>query len=199
MISRRERGALERVCSPHSPLAAQFDHGTFQNARNRTTHTVTLKIISVLALILALAVVARFVALGIASGKPPTLGLQDGHLKPCPRKPNCVSSLARGKTHSIAPLSVAGPGTAAIELARNAIESMTGGRVVAVDDGYLRAAFRSRLFRFVDDLELLWDDQAEQFDIRAASRVGTSDLGVNRKRVEELRRRLSSTSAVPVD
>lgn len=67
-----------------------------------------------------------------------------------------------------------------------AIASM-GGRIVASDSNYLRAEFSSRLFRFVDDLELLWNPVEGHFDLRSASRVGTSDLGANRRRVEMLR------------
>jgi len=74
--------------------------------------------------------------------------------------------------------------------AREAIEGMPGARIVTVDGPYLHAEFTSPLFRFVDDLELLWNGERQVLDVRSASRVGNSDLGVNRKRVEVLRRRL---------
>jgi len=63
--------------------------------------------------------------------------------------------------------------------------------VVTVDGPYLHAEFTSRLLHFVDDLELLYDPEAQSFEVRSASRVGTSDLGVNRRRVETLRQRLA--------
>ncbi len=59
-------------------------------------------------------------------------------------------------------------------------------RVVSASDDYLHAEERSRLFRFVDDLELLAAPDGELI-VRSASRVGRSDLGVNRRRVERLR------------
>lgn len=58
---------------------------------------------------------------------------------------------------------------------------------VVEEDTYWRVEFRSRLFRFVDDVEFLFDPQARRIHIRSASRVGHSDLGVNRKRVEKIR------------
>ena len=63
-----------------------------------------------------------------------------------------------------------------------------GGTVQTDTGSYLHATFVSRIFRFVDDLELRAD--GETIHVRSASRVGYSDLGVNRKRVEALRAKL---------
>ncbi len=60
---------------------------------------------------------------------------------------------------------------------------------------YLRAEFRSRVFRFVDDVEFLVDEHSRVIHVRSASRVGYSDLGVNRKRIESLRAAYSAASA----
>jgi uncharacterized protein (DUF1499 family) len=76
--------------------------------------------------------------------------------------------------------------------AREAIASTSGSRVVEIEGEYLRAEFTSRLFGFVDDLELLWNPAQEIFDVRSASRVGHGDLGANRRRVEALRERIES-------
>ena len=62
-------------------------------------------------------------------------------------------------------------------------------RVVEQQERYLRAEFTSLVFRFVDDVEFLIGER--QIDVRSASRIGHSDFGVNRKRIEHLRRRLS--------
>jgi len=74
---------------------------------------------------------------------------------------------------------------------KRAIEAM-GGRILEEQPGYLHAIFVSRLFRFVDDLELRLDEGAGVIQVRSASRVGHSDFGVNRKRVERLRERFRS-------
>jgi uncharacterized protein (DUF1499 family) len=134
----------------------------------------------------------RLVMLSWNSRPPTTLGTGAGRLAPCPQSPNCVSSRATDDAHLIEPLVVDGGQEAAVEIARHVIASMPRSRVVTVDGGYIHAEFKSRLFRFVDDLELLYDDQIPGFDVRSASRVGHSDLGVNRRRVESLRSRLAS-------
>ena len=66
-----------------------------------------------------------------------------------------------------------------------AIEA-TGGTITSRSDDYLSATYMSRLFKFVDDVEVRQDGAFCQ--IRSSSRVGYSDRGVNRKRVETIRR-----------
>jgi len=66
-----------------------------------------------------------------------------------------------------------------------------GGRIEEVDDSFLHATFRSSLFRFVDDVSCRLDDENNRIHIRSASRVGYSDFGVNRKRVEQLRKQFT--------
>ena len=77
---------------------------------------------------------------------------------------------------------------------RRILESMSRVRVTVATDTYLHAEFTSLLFRFVDDLELLVDDEAGVVHVRSATRIGASDLGANRRRVENLRRRLGEPS-----
>ncbi len=62
-----------------------------------------------------------------------------------------------------------------------------GGKIEEEHDGYLWATFASRLFRFVDDVEFRMVSIDGIIHVRSASRVGYSDLGVNRRRVERLR------------
>ena len=52
---------------------------------------------------------------------------------------------------------------------------------------YLHAEFKSAVFRFVDDVEFFADEGAGVIQVRSAARVGNSDLGVNRKRLETIR------------
>ena len=67
------------------------------------------------------------------------------------------------------------------------IESMRRTKIVTMTDDYLHVEFRSLVFRFVDDVEFYFDDRGKTIHLRSASRVGHSDLGVNRKRVERIR------------
>jgi uncharacterized protein (DUF1499 family) len=147
---------------------------------------MVLKVLGGAFVVFSLFVLLRLALLSVSSRTVPELGLQDGRLSPCPRKPNCVSTAAKGRAHRIAPLSTSADQDAAMAQAVEAITSM-GGCIVASDSNYLRAEFSTRLFRFVDDLELLWNPVEGHFDLRSASRVGNSDLGANRRRVERLR------------
>jgi uncharacterized protein (DUF1499 family) len=69
------------------------------------------------------------------------------------------------------------------------INSMKRSEIVTAEVNYIHATFKSVLFGFVDDVEFSFDDQKKIINVRSASRTGYSDLGVNRKRVEEIRRR----------
>ena len=65
-----------------------------------------------------------------------------------------------------------------------------GGKVDIADESYIAATFSSKVFGFVDDVELRADAEAGVIHVRSASRVGRSDLGANRRRVESIRQRL---------
>jgi len=136
--------------------------------------------------VVAVVFIGLFALRGWQSQTPPDLGLVDGHLRACPDKPNCVNSEAPAgdSGHAIAPLSATD-----WQAVRQAVES-AGGKVVNVDDAYLHATFTSALFRFVDDVELRRDVADGLVHIRSASRVGHSDFGVNRKRVDAIRESL---------
>jgi uncharacterized protein (DUF1499 family) len=125
------------------------------------------------------------------AGKRPTdLGYESGRLAPCKRTPNCVSSQADPKDaqHYIAPIALKGNAAGdAIAAVKKAVESMPRTTVVKVEPGYLYAEFKSRLMGFVDDVEFLQDPAKGVVHVRSASRLGRSDLGVNRDRVERLR------------
>ncbi len=148
---------------------------------------IAVKVIAVLALLL----VGRFAYMSMMTKPPGNLGASTGRLAPCPERPNCVSSLAEDKSHQIAPLAMPGAAEEALQRVTETIEAMPRARIVTSGDGYLHAEFTSRLFRFVDDLELLYDDSVHGFQVRSASRTGYSDLGANRKRVEALRAAVS--------
>lgn len=125
-----------------------------------------------------------------ASGSADGPGLREGRLRPCPPKPNCVCSEMTDETHLVPAVAVAAEDWPRIqEIARRAVEEL-GGRVERADENYLWATFRSRIFRFVDDLELRFDGAEKVLHLRSAARLGYSDFGVNRKRVAALRKRM---------
>lgn len=111
-------------------------------------------------------------------------------LAPCPERPNCVSSLAAADAaHRVEPLPLVGQPEEALARLRRILEELPRSTILESDAGYLKVRFRSPVFRFADDLELAVDAAAGVVHVRSAARFGYSDFGVNRRRVEELRRR----------
>lgn len=120
--------------------------------------------------------------LAACSGEPPqNIGVQDGRLTACPDSPNCVSSYENDEEHGIAALS--GNLDQIGEVLRNLPEA----NIVSADNNYLYAEFTSSLMRYVDDVEFLYDASAGITHVRSASRLGHSDLGANRNRIEAIR------------
>jgi uncharacterized protein (DUF1499 family) len=118
---------------------------------------------------------------------PEGLGIHDGQLAACPTSPNCVSSGAEDSQHAIRPIEFSGDPADAWRAARAAVTALPRTPIVYEANGYLHAESRSALFRYVDDLELQLRAEGRTIAIRSASRVGFSDMGVNRDRVERLR------------
>ena len=121
-----------------------------------------------------------------AGETPDNLGVRGGRLTACPNSPNCVSSQVVDGTHRIAPLVFTEdpePAFARLKLVLLQREDTT---IIEERPGYLRVEFRTTLF--VDDGEFLLDGEQRLIDVRSASRLGYSDLGKNRSRLEEIRR-----------
>ena len=131
-------------------------------------------------------------AAGLLAGRRPADVGQGGRLAPCRTSPNCVSSQATDPAHFVPPLSFAGTAPEAMSTLRRVLGSMDRVRVVRTDPDYIYAEFTSRLLGFVDDLEFALDPTASVIHVRSASRLGRSDFGVNRRRVEAIRARLAS-------
>lgn len=117
--------------------------------------------------------------------RPDNLGVKDGRFAACKTTPNCVSSQAdpADGEHYIAPIAFSGT----MHELRRAVESMTRATVIREEGHYIYAEYKSALMGYVDDVELLLDEKARLVHVRSASRLGRSDFGVNRKRIEELR------------
>ena len=124
--------------------------------------------------------------------RPDNLGVKDGRLAPPKSTPNCVSSQADASDteHYIAPIPFKGTAAQAMAAARKAVEGMEGASIIRQDGAYLYAEFRTRVMRFVDDVEFFYDEKAGLLHARSASRLGRRDFGVNRARIEALRARI---------
>jgi uncharacterized protein (DUF1499 family) len=120
----------------------------------------------------------------------PKLGINDNELTPCPKTPNCVNSQTGSDKHYIEPIKYAGTQQQAHDRLLQIIESEKRTKILTDQENYIRVEFTSALFRFVDDVEFYFpEDKTNEtiIHVRSASRVGSSDLGVNRKRIERIR------------
>ncbi|MFK7889131.1 MAG: DUF1499 domain-containing protein [Gammaproteobacteria bacterium] len=117
-----------------------------------------------------------------------SMGITDaGTLTACPDKPNCRCSDVSGDDHSIAPLVLKGDAQAAWSVLKNYVEAQPRFKVISNDDHYLHVEARTKLLRFTDDVEFHLRPDDGQIAMRSASRVGYSDLGANKKRLEAVR------------
>lgn len=116
-------------------------------------------------------------------------------LKPCPNKPNCVSSMANDE-HAIAPFQLKIDGAFSTQQLVKALKQLDNNISVIHDEHRAHAEITSRVFGFVDDLDLTIDTEQQIIHVRSASRTGYYDFGVNRRRVEKLRTILKSEGII---
>jgi len=127
----------------------------------------------------------------LAGDRPTNLGVKEGKLAPCPTSPNCVISQGdEDAEHAIAPLAYSGDSAQAIAKLTAIVKAMPRTTIIESTDSYLYAEFASQLLGFVDDVEFYLDPAESVIQVRSASRLGQSDLGVNRQRVEAIRQEL---------
>jgi uncharacterized protein (DUF1499 family) len=120
------------------------------------------------------------------SGTRPTdLGVKDGRLKASPDSPNCVCSYDSDQEHGIAPIAWDKSPGEAIAALKQVIQAMAGSEIIIESNDYLYVEFTTKLMGYVDDVEFYVNGGAIQ--LRSASRLGKSDLGLNRKRIEAIR------------
>lgn len=124
--------------------------------------------------------------------RPDDLGIQNNGFKNCPDKPNCVSSFANTEEHKIAPLQVGSDIAAAKTAVKAAVETMGNGKLINETENYLYFEFTSSLMKYVDDVEIYFTGADGLAHVRSASRLGYSDMGANRKRIEMIRGKLAN-------
>ena len=125
-----------------------------------------------------------------AGPKPENLGVKEGRLAPCPSSPNCVCSDDGGSRCGIAAIELVISPKQAWPIVVEVVYEMDRTTVIRDDEGYLHAEVASAIFGYVDDLELQLRAKQHEIAVRSASRMGWSDMGVNRRRVESIRKKL---------
>jgi uncharacterized protein (DUF1499 family) len=115
------------------------------------------------------------------------LGIENNHLAPCPSSNNCVVSQNADEKHTIEPIKYHGEREQVKETLLKVLTVVPRTEVIEQTDNYIHALSKSRIFKFIDDVEFYLPEDESIIHIRSASRVGESDLGVNRRRMEQIR------------
>ena len=136
--------------------------------------------------VIVLSLIGLF-AISMTSKQPDNLGVSAGQLAACPDTPNCVSTQAADPVKRMDPIAFSGTPSEAISKIKQAIKlNWPRATLISETEYYLHYEFKSLIFRFIDDVEFFVDDKNSVIQFRSASRVGHSDLGVNRKRMNQL-------------
>jgi uncharacterized protein (DUF1499 family) len=122
-----------------------------------------------------------------AGEKPSNLGVKAGSLAGCPATPNCVVSQGGDDEHAIAPILYTTDRATARQQLTDILGVVPRTKIVEQSDDYILAESESRLMGFVDDTEFYLPQDEKVIHARAAARLGESDLGVNRRRIEQIR------------
>lgn len=119
--------------------------------------------------------------------RPTNIGVLNGKLTPCPEKPNCVSSQADDAKHFSEFFAYTTEKSVAFNCLKEIISTQKRTFIVSETANYLHVEYKTACFRFVDDVEFFFPDNEPVVHFRSASRLGYSDLGVNKRRIEEIR------------
>jgi uncharacterized protein (DUF1499 family) len=151
-------------------------------------------VIIIIVTLIVVAILALFV-LGQMSQLGEANALVEAKLTKCPDKPNCIcTEFVADASHYIDPIGFSQSNASEVlSRLKNSVREM-GGSIQAETDNYLAFTFTSSIFRFVDDLEIRIDTDQNMIHMRSASRVGRSDRGVNKKRIEQLKKLFHSKS-----
>lgn len=123
----------------------------------------------------------------IFSSSVAATGINHSYLEPCPSSPNCVVSQSGDEEHTIEPITYQSDRATARETLLKVLSVVPRTEVTEQTDDYIHAESTSRIFKFVDDVEFYFPENEDVIHLRSASRVGESDLGVNRRRIEQIR------------
>ncbi|MEH2270318.1 MAG: DUF1499 domain-containing protein [Nostoc sp.] len=137
--------------------------------------------------VILLTLISSLILPGATWAASSSLGVDRGHLSSCPASNNCVVSQNADDKHTIDPIAYHIDRNAARETLLKVLTVVPRTEVIEQTDDYIHALSKSRIFKFVDDVEFYLPPNESVIHLRSASRVGESDLGVNRRRVEQIR------------
>ena len=121
--------------------------------------------------------------------------MSDPQLKPCPESPNCVSTQTQQKSKQMDPIPFTLDPKEVLKVIKGVVENLSNTHLEKESPNYLHYTFKSAIFGFIDDVEFLIDAGKKLIHYRSASRTGYSDMGVNKKRMTEIRKAIEQAMA----
>jgi uncharacterized protein (DUF1499 family) len=132
--------------------------------------------------------IALFTFPSISWAAANNLGVNNQSLASCPQTPNCiVSQSPEDETHAVEPIAYQTDLDTARATLLKVLNVVPRTKTIEQTPNYIHAESTSRIFKFVDDLEFYFPSNEKVIHVRSAARVGESDLGVNRTRLEQIR------------
>lgn len=145
---------------------------------------LVLKIVAGLGIIIILVTVSMVVS---NNRTPKNLGVHDGKLAEVPTSPNGISTQTSIVDKKIEPLLYKGTLEESKKNIENIIEGFEGAKIITNEKNYIHVVFSTKLMKYKDDAEFYFNKNKKIIEFRSASRIGKSDLGMNRKRYEEIK------------
>ena len=121
--------------------------------------------------------------------------MSDTQLKPCPESPNCVSTQTQQKSKQMDPIPFKLDLKQVLKIIKSVVENLPNTQLEKESINYLHYTFKSKIFGFIDDVEFLMDAEQKLIHFRSASRTGYSDMGVNKKRMTEIKKAIEQALA----
>jgi uncharacterized protein (DUF1499 family) len=119
---------------------------------------------------------------------PNTIGVESGEFKPLKESPNGVSSQTNIVERKVSPLEMNTSVSEAKENIKKLILSYENTKLIKESNNYLHFVFTTKGFHFKDDVEFYFDSENKIIDFKSQSRIGYSDMGVNKERYEMIKK-----------
>ncbi len=148
---------------------------------------IAQRLLRSMALVILLTLISSLILPAATWADSSSLGVDNGHLSSCPASNNCVVSQDADPKHAIDPIAYHVDHDTARETLLKVLSVVPRTEVIEQQDNYIHALSKSRIFKFTDDVEFYLPQDESVIHLRSASRIGESDLGVNRRRLEQIR------------
>jgi len=118
-------------------------------------------------------------------------------LDPCPNSPNCVSTQETRKRKRMRPIILKHTSEYAkkkMKLMLDDEDDFSNVTLIEEKGNYQHYEFKTKIGKFIDDVEFLFDEKNKLIHFRSASRKGYGDFGKNRRRMKKIRKKYENST-----